>query len=62
MEAGPNLNHYTPQHFFNYPFTIISPPKKTFASKPIQQPTAYEVYCPISCKKVKIGAFKDKQK
>lgn len=62
MEASLKSNGYHPQHFFSYPFTIISPPKKTFLSNVIEQPTAYEVYCPISCKKIKIGAAKAKQK
>lgn len=62
MEPELKSNCYHPQHYFHYPFTIISPPKKTFASKAVEQPTAYEVYCPISCKKIKIGTIRAKQK
>jgi hypothetical protein len=29
-------------------------------STPLKQPFAYEVYCPISCKKIKIGVASDK--
>jgi hypothetical protein len=53
---------YQPQHFFNYPFTLVSHPKRTFVSQPIDQPTAYELYCPISCKKIKSGVIKGKNK
>lgn len=62
MEPSLKSNGYHPQHFFSYPFTIISPPKKSFVSRPMEQPSAFEVYCPISCKKVKVGACKGKLK
>jgi hypothetical protein len=62
MEESNKATVYQPQHYFHYPFTLISQPKKTFLSKAILQPTAFEVYCPISCKKIKIGAAKEKQK
>jgi hypothetical protein len=53
---------YQPHHFFNYPFTLISNPKRTFISKPIEQPTGYELYCPLSCKKIKSGVIRGKSK
>ena len=35
MELPLKASTYTPQHYFNYPFTLVSLPKKTFISKPI---------------------------
>jgi hypothetical protein len=44
------------------PYTIISPSKISFTSKNVPQPFFYEVYCPLSCKKIKIGVSQESKK
>lgn len=60
MEQEVNSYSYNPSHPISQPFTIISSLKGKLISKPINQPFFYEVYCPLSCKKIKIGYSKDK--
>jgi hypothetical protein len=62
MRADSTWLGFQVQSYFTYPFTLVSLPKRAFASAPLPQPSAFEVYCPLSCKKVKIGAAKDKAK
>ena len=50
---------YNPNNAFPAPYTIISPNKMHFTSKNLKQPFFYEVYCPYSCKKIKIGLNAD---
>ena len=58
MKEGVPATGYDPHSPFTTPFTIISTVKHRFASKPLAQPFCCEVYCPLSCKKVKIGVKK----
>jgi hypothetical protein len=62
MRADSSWMNFQSQNVFNYPFTLVSLPRRAFASAPLQQPAVFEVYCPLSCKKIKIGAVKDKTK
>lgn len=62
MQAEQREGRFEAQKVFNYPFTLVSQPKRGFTSSPLPQPANFEVYCPLSCKKIKIGAAKDKNK
>lgn len=62
MRADNSSLGFQTHNHFTYPFTLVSLPRRSFASVPLPQPTAFEVYCPISCKKIKVGAAKDKTK
>ena len=58
-KEGTEAEEYDPHSPFTTPFTIISTIKHRFHSKTLSQPFYCEVYCPLSCKKVKIGLRKD---
>lgn len=59
-ESGQGFS-YNPLSPFCTPFTIISQVKETFISQAMTFPCLFEVYCPYSCKKIKIGLTKDKK-
>lgn len=50
---------FNPHSIYSFPFTIISQAREHFTSKPTTLPCVFEVYCPYSCKKIKIGLAKD---
>jgi hypothetical protein len=62
MRADSTWLGFQVQSHFTYPFTLVSLPRRAFASTALPQPTVFEVYCPLSCKKVKVGAVREKTK
>lgn len=59
MKEEGTAEGYDPHSPFTTPFTIISSLRHRFSSLPLQQPFYCEVYCPLSCKKVKVGLEKE---
>jgi hypothetical protein len=59
MKEGTKQFAYNPQSIYSAPFTIISQVKQSFTSAPISFPCLFEVYCPYSCKKIKIGLTRE---
>ena len=60
MQENSRKYIYNPSNVLPAPHTIIHPHKNAYTSKQLlKQPFFYELYCPFSCKKIKIGVSKE---